>query len=123
GHSAGDDACGSANNHAVIDGCSTDQLIVVDDQNSTIPPVNQMLVSLGDDASHGLCIVTELIRPHPLRCWGCRLGAHNRVHHLSRRSAPMVPVIVARMPMHPTHITNGIDSVNIGTVAVINNNA
>src|SRR5699024_1073435 len=118
---AGDDAFGGTNKHVVIDGCSADEPIVVDNKNRMISPVHQMLVGLWDNPAHSLCIVPKLIRPHPLRCWYGRLGAHNSVHHPSRRSPPMVPVVMAWLAMYSTHITNGIDDVNIGAVDVVNN--
>src|SRR5699024_4189139 len=111
------------NNHVVIDGCSADEPIVVDNKNRMISPMHQMLVGLWDNPSHSLCIVPKLIRPHPLRWWHGRLGAHIRWHHRSRRSPPMFPVVMALMAMYSPHITNGIDSVNIGAVVVVNNDA
>src|SRR5699024_9684773 len=109
--------------HVVIDGCSTDELIVVDDKNGVVTSVYKVFVGLWDDASHGLGIVTELIRPDPLWCGRGRFGTHNGVHHACRRCTSMVPVVVARLVMYPADITNGIDSIDIGAVVFINNDA
>src|SRR5699024_12779467 len=67
--------------------------------------------------------VTELIRPEPLWSGRGSFGTHNGVHHACRRCTSMVPVVVARLVMYPADITNGIDSIDIGAVVFINNDA
>src|SRR5699024_3343291 len=51
---AGDHTSSRTDDHLLVKGCRTDQLIVIDNKNCVVAAVYEVFMSLGDDSSYGL---------------------------------------------------------------------